>query len=122
MSPRSGHDGKRAEKGPSVALAGGLEAGDAAPRTCSVVLVLLSARWRSAVSVGCGLDGVMGTAGDQMPSAWMALVSAASDGAERAAQASADQISTRWMRPVTTTSEPRPAYDRSRAGTTIRPC
>ena len=45
MSPRNGHDGKRAEKGPSVALAGGLEAGDAAPRTCSVVLVLLSARW-----------------------------------------------------------------------------
>ena len=37
----------------------------------------------------------------------MALVSAASEGADMRAQASAAQISTRWMRPVTTTSGPR---------------
>ena len=55
MSPRYGLDGKRAEKGPSIVLPGGLEAGDAAPRTFSVVVALLSVRW----SV---LDRVVGAA------------------------------------------------------------
>jgi hypothetical protein len=44
MSPRNGLDGKRAEKGPSIALPGGLQGSDAAPRI-SVVVSLLSLRW-----------------------------------------------------------------------------
>src|SRR5690606_630050 len=44
MSPRNGLDGRRAEKGPSTVLPGGLQVSDVA-RTCSVVVLLLSTRW-----------------------------------------------------------------------------
>jgi hypothetical protein len=50
MSPRDGLDGKRAERGPSIALPGGLQGSDAAPRI-SVVVPLLSLVWWSVGSV-----------------------------------------------------------------------
>ena len=54
MSPRNGLDGKRAERGPSIALPGGLQGSDAAPRI-SVVVPLLSVVWwvGGAVTVRC---------------------------------------------------------------------
>ena len=50
ISPRNGLDGKRAEKGPSIALPGGLQGSDTAPRI-SVVVSLLSPRWWVVASV-----------------------------------------------------------------------
>ena len=53
MSPRNGLDGKRAERGPSIALPGGLQGSDAAPRISVVVLLLSSCGgWVGAVTVG----------------------------------------------------------------------
>ena len=112
MSPRNGLDGKRAEKGASIALPGGLEVGDAAPRTCSVVVSLPSSvgRWVVGWSgrLGRGRGGHGGSRA-QSPMAFTASLSSASWASDMARQAWVSQISARLMRPMMTTSEPRRA-------------
>src|SRR3546814_15990980 len=99
MSPRYGLDGKRAEKGPSTALPGGLQASDVTRRTCSVVLVLLSVPW---VVVGTG-----GSAGQTRSSATAAAIPdssalVSSGSSSVSVQRPLSPVSPRSPRPVTT--------------------
>ena len=123
MSPRNGLDGKRAERGPSIALPGGLQGSDAAPRISVVVLLLSVVWWVGGAVTGRCPSELDPQRGEGVAHVGGVLGAAAVSGPTSASQRSLAQISARSRRAVHDDLARR-ARRRSRStwGMTTRPC